>query len=166
MARRHNEDPMAEGSTGELNLIPYLDIMVNLVIFLIFTFQVIVEMNVIDLMAPAFGKGADANPDDKPPRSITLVVSKAGYRVLSSDPTMGVLDIPVTGTDYDTEQLTEKLANWKETYELGNSMILTADMDIKYDVVVRTMDAVRTDGDRDLFPGVMLSRVAPGGGAP
>lgn len=157
---------MSEGSEGELNLIPYLDIMVNLVIFLIFTFQVIIEMNVIDLMAPALGGKGSADDNDKPPRSITLVVSKAGYRVLSSDPTMGVIDIPAQGTEYDEEQLTEKLSDWKQTYELGNSMILTADMDIHYDVIVRTMDAVRKDGDRELFPGVMLSRVAPtvGGG--
>ena len=164
MAGRHSENPLAEGSEGELNLIPYLDIMVNLVIFLIFTFQVIVEMNVIDLMAPAFGKGDTAQDDAKPPRSITLVISKSGYKVLSSDVTMGFLEIPLKNGEYATEQLSEKLSDWKETYELGNSMIMTADMDVKYDLVVRTMDAVRKMGDRSLFPGVMLSRVAPSGG--
>ena len=47
-----NDEEEQEGADAELNLIPYLDIMMNLVIFLIFSFQVIIEFRLIDVIPP------------------------------------------------------------------------------------------------------------------
>lgn len=47
--KKHHLDDEAEES-GELNLTPYLDIITTLVIFLIFTFQVVIEFRLIELL--------------------------------------------------------------------------------------------------------------------
>ena len=41
--------------------------------------------------------------------------------------------------------------------QLGTSLVLTASRDIQYKDVVAAMDAVRMDGDRFLFPDVLLA---------
>jgi hypothetical protein len=50
-----------------------------------------------------------------------------------------------------------KAAEWKDNYKLGTSLVLTASRDIRYKDVVAAMDAVRMDGDRFLFPDVLLA---------
>ena len=147
----------AEAAEAELNLVPYLDIMVNLVIFLLFSFQVVIEVCRIDLLAPAYGEAASGGT---PGTTITLAIHKNGYTVLSSDAAMGVIDIPLKDGDWDREQLHTKLADWKRTYALLDNIIITAEPRLPYEVVVRTMDAIRLDGNSNLFPGVTLARAA------
>jgi biopolymer transport protein TolR len=155
-----------EGAEGELNLVPYLDIMVNLVMFMLFSFQVILEMNVIDLVTPAYGasQAAAGDPDQKT-RVITLVVTDQGYTLLSSDETMARIDIPRRGKDFDDEQLKVKAAEWKDNYQLGTSLVLTAARNVEYKDIIGAMDAVRMDGDRFLFPDVLLAATNDSGGA-
>jgi biopolymer transport protein ExbD len=148
-----------EGAEGELNLVPYLDIMVNLVMFMLFSFQVVLEMNVIDLVTPAYGAAAASAATDTETKNrvITLVVTDSGYTLLSSDEAMARVDIPRLGTSYDNDQLRVKAAEWKANYQLGTSLVLTASRDIQYKDIVAAMDAVRMDGDRFLFPDVLLA---------
>jgi biopolymer transport protein ExbD len=161
MAKRWDHGDDLEISDEELNLIPYLDIMVNLVIFLLFSFQVIIEMSRIDILAPAY-EGPSSGPSKAVDTTVTIVASKEGYTVLSSEPaTTGVIDIKrLPSGKHDTEQLHSKLVEWKKNFQLSEGVVLTADGDMDYDVIVQTMDAVRQDGDRDLFPNVMLARAA------
>jgi biopolymer transport protein TolR len=149
----------SEGAEGELNLVPYLDIMVNLVMFMLFSFQVVLQMNVIDLVTPAYGAAASTAQTDSETKNriITLVVTDSGYTLLSSDDTMARVDIPRLGANYDNDQLRVKAAEWKDNYQLGTSLVLTASRDIQYKDVVAAMDAVRMDGDRFLFPDVLLA---------
>ena len=58
--RRGHREGLADEAeeSGELNLVPYLDIITTLVIFLIFTFQVVVEFRLIDLLPPAYSNNA------------------------------------------------------------------------------------------------------------
>ena len=160
MSRYGHEVEEAEGES-ELNLIPYLDIMMNLVIFLIFSFQVIIEFRLIDVVPPALSSQASAgSSDDKPKMQVTLVISKSGYRLLSSDSTVSPVDIPMKGKDYDPEELKDRLVSWKKDYGLGESIIFTAELDTEYSVVVAAMDAIRNDGKDLLFPDVLLARAS------
>ena len=62
--RKHHEiEEETGGDAAELNLTPYLDIMMNLVIFLIFSFQVIIEFRLIDVVPPAVGASSSSPPD-------------------------------------------------------------------------------------------------------
>jgi len=145
----------------ELNLIPYLDIMVNLVIFLIFSFQIVVEMVRIELLSPAYGGAAGSSGGDEN-KMLTVVVTNEGYTLLSVDPSVrGQETVPLKGTKHDVDALHAKLVELKDMFHLGNAMILTAESGVPYKTIVETMDAARTDGAIDLFPDVLLARSGP-----
>lgn len=163
--RRISDSMEEEEGSGELNLTPYLDIITTLVIFMIFTFQVVIEFRLIDVFVPAFGKKPDvteAPPPDKPIIQVYLVIVKEGYRITASD-YIAPSEIPKKpdGT-YDTEKLHETLVTWKEKLDLGESIILIAQDDTEYDLVIRTMDTVRMDGKKFLFPDVALGAATLG----
>ena len=61
------------------------------------------------------------------------------------------------GRDYDA--LTEKMAAIKKQYPAVSQFFLAADKEIKYDVIVHTMDATRGDKDHPLFPDVAFAAV-------
>ena len=141
---------------GELNLVPYLDIMVNLVVFLIFTMQVVVETNVIELMAPAqcascSGLGGAA--------AATLVISGEGYALRTDDPELVPINLPRVDGHYDTGALSAALSRWQATGRFDQTLTLVASGEIHYDVIVAAMDAARKDGDQVLFPSVKLARM-------
>ena len=149
------------GDSAELNLTPYLDIMMNLVIFLIFSFQVIIEFRLIDVVPPAVSSSASAssNPDEKPKPTITLVITKAGYRLLSTaTDTMPAVEIPLKNGKYDLTELHDRLVSWKSEFGLGESIVFTADLETEYNVVIEAMDTIRNDKDKLLFPDVLLAR--------
>lgn len=167
MSRRMNMAELMgnEDEEGELNLTPYLDIITTLVIFMIFTFQVVIEFRLIDVFVPSYGKAAGAVEPvpEKPQITLTLLVLPNMFSILASD---GVdrLDIPLKNGKHDFERLNEMLVTYKSKLELGESLILIADDKTEYSLIVETMDAVRMDGKQLLFPDVALATAQNGGG--
>lgn len=158
----HNDE-----EEGELNLTPYLDIITTLVIFMMFTFQVVIEFRLIDLVAPALGEGGpgSSEPVEKPIQ-LTLIVTEDGYRLLTD---RGDLINPKEiakrpDGSYDTAQLKRDAQMFKEKLGLGESIVLTASQDIEYAFVVEAMDAVRSNDQGWLFPDVMFAMASVGGG--
>jgi biopolymer transport protein TolR len=169
---RHDFVDEAEES-GELNLVPYLDIITTLVIFLIFTFQVVIEFRLIELLPPAYSATA-RNAEDQPsegPTTLTLAILPDGYRLMTNKE-LGVVEVKRRSDGgYDTEELATQLAKTKANLKLGGSLVLTAANDIEYKVVVEAMDAARYHNGQALFPDVLLAQsdlgAAPAaGGAP
>jgi biopolymer transport protein ExbD len=67
-------------------------------------------------------------------------------------------DIPKKDDDWDYKELNKKLKEIKENHREETQIILGAEDDIKYDVLIQTMDWSRgTENDR-LFPNVTLTR--------
>lgn len=165
--RWHREDLTNEAEeSGELNLTPYLDVVTTLVIFLIFTFQVVVEFRLIELLPPAYDSGraqTDAQPEE-PPVTLTLIITQEGYRLVTNKPELGTAEIPKKDSAYDNDKLTQELLNVKKKLGLGESLILTAADDIEYQVVVAAMDAARVTEGQLLFPDVLLAKASLGGG--
>lgn len=158
-----SEEAMA---SGELNLVPYLDVVTTLVIFLIFTFQVVIEFRLIELLPPAYSTTArnpSENPTD-PQVTLTLIITRDRYRLVTSNAEYGTAEIPTEGGEYDNEKLTQELYDVKRELGLGESLILTASDDIEYNVVVAAMDAAREFEGRLLFPDVLLAKASGGGG--
>jgi biopolymer transport protein ExbD len=167
MARRGHEQEVDEAeASGELNLVPYLDIITTLVIFLIFTFQVIIEFRLIELLPPAYSAQArQANPNpDEPEVQLTLFIHSQGYKLVTDQPELGTVDIPKRGNDYDNGRLTQELDRVKRSLGLAESLIVTAADEIEYAVVVAAMDASREYEGRLLFPDVLLAKASVGGG--
>ena len=62
---------------GELNLVPYMDIMVNLIIFMLFTMSGFVQMKVINVSLPAIDTGATNSepPPEEPEKKLAIVLA-------------------------------------------------------------------------------------------
>jgi biopolymer transport protein ExbD len=153
---------MAGGGGGqeELNLVPYLDIMVNLIMFMLLATAYIVELKESPVLPPAYGGGAGSGSEQKP--YLTIAMADAGYAILGGASAEGNVPIGKRGDQYDTKALTAKLKELKATVpNLSESVVITAGTGQTYKDVMATMDAARFDGDpkRPLFTGVTLAQV-------
>jgi biopolymer transport protein ExbD len=144
------------GGTEELNLVPYLDVMVNLIVFMITITAYIVQMKESPVLVPSYGPGGGAAGTQKP--FLTVAITQGGYEVLGGGSAEGRLGgIPKKGGAYDTRALTAAVKQVKASIpDLSDNIVLTPDRAVKYSDVVLTMDAVRFDGtaEKVLFNGV------------
>ena len=162
----------AEDEGGEINLVPFLDIVVNVIMFLLATITQVVALGNINVSSPGYADAvpAQAQPatPDEPKLNLNVTVSDTGFIIAGSG---GVLydndvpgklpTIPKRGRDYDFARLTEMMNRLKAAYPDENVAILGANAGIPYEIVVRTMDSVRERpgkrctqacGDRDKTP--------------
>jgi len=153
-----------DAADAELNIIPYLDIIMNLVIFLIFSFEVVVDMNQIDVAAPAYG-GAGGGGEQNTVNQLSVFVHSKGYDIIpvaaDGSDLSGRITIPLKGDgQYDSTELTKQLETLASQFPFGPAMLITADKTIPYKVIVKTMDASRTNSKgKDLFPQVSLAEI-------
>lgn len=140
---------------GEINLTPYLDIVTTLVIFMVFTFEQVIEFRLIPVMAPAI-EGPKTGDPVPASLEVFLILVEEGYRLVASDGRANQ-EIPrLPDGAYDTATLRDTLISWKRAYHLGNTLTLIAEDDMEYDLVIQAMDAVRMDGKVRLFSDVAL----------
>ncbi len=159
-SKNHADDDF-EG--GELNLVPYLDIMVNLIMFMLVAVSYLAELKLIDILAPNYGADAKGQSEKtEEDRSLTLAVTQTGFTILSSDATLGKHLIPMQGKNYDFKALSAKLGEIKSLGRISPTLVVVASPEIAYDTVVATLDAARTDGKRKLFEDVSFGQVYTG----
>jgi biopolymer transport protein ExbD len=151
-----------EGSIedAELNLVPYLDIMVNLIMFMLVTYQVLAELKVIPFNPPASGPDTNIgeNKPDEPAAMLTVLITAAGFRILTTQADMGVETVPLAAGDkLDYAELSKRLSRIQKDNNIDPQLIVVAEPQIIYDVVVKTLDAIRTGpAGEELFPMVTL----------
>ncbi len=147
--RIHPEDDF-----GELNIVPYLDVVVNLVMFMLLSMTGLISLGVLNVSAPKIGGETAAVATDTGPKLLlTVGIGRQGFYVAGAG---GVLGSDASATDtsrpptiplrdgkYDYGALTEQLARIKEQYPSETQVILSADPDIVYDTLIQTMDACR-----------------------
>jgi biopolymer transport protein TolR len=152
MRRRIREDEHA----GELNIVPYLDVVVNLVMFMLLSMTGLITLGVLNVSAPRIGgeAGAAAAQEAGPKLLLTVAVGREGFYIAGAG---GVLGAAAATTDlsrpptiplrengaYDFAALSAQLATIKERFPSETQVILTADGAVVYDVLVKTMDACR-----------------------
>lgn len=140
MKRREEEIETEEMEGGELNLVPYLDIVTNVMLFLLATVTAGLILGNINIGLPeASGEGpAGASPsgeqqdDDQPPLDMVVVVTKEKIRFFSTSGEEGSIDSPLLtipaeqpGAKYDYGKLTEAASKlverrgWKEKLRLS-----------------------------------------------
>ena len=156
--RDHVEE--IEEEAGELNLVPYMDIVTNIIIFLLASVVNQVALGNINVASPTIQSGGGPSDQDqqpeKPPLNLTITVGATGYIVGASG---GVLpNIPkLANGQYDYKTLTTKLQEIKSNPDNAEETKATfnADANIPYDIVIATLDAMRqTDEGKVLFPDV------------
>ena len=157
--KEHVEE--AEEESGELNLVPYLDIITNIIIFLIASVAYNVNFGNVNVTLPtlASGAGAVSEEPEKPPLNLTVTAGATGFTIAGAQ---GVLPpIPkLNDGKYDYKALTQKLLEVKQVpgNEEETKVTFNADAQIPYQVVVETLDAMReAPGGKLLFPDVVFA---------
>ena len=158
---------------GELNIVPYLDILMNLIMFMLLSITGLSAFGILNVNAPNYGGPSTQMTDegDKPKLLLTVLISKKGFYVAGTggvvgqqaqgqpNPTEAPPSIPKKGDAYDYSALTESMVNVKKEFPSETKVIVGAEGDIPYEVLVSTMDAIRETPGKDrkvLFSDVTL----------
>ncbi|MGC3996161.1 MAG: biopolymer transporter ExbD [Anaeromyxobacter sp.] len=146
-----------EEHTGELNIVPYLDVVVNLVMFMLLSMTGLISLGVLNVSAPKIGGEAVATQgqvdNNTPKLLLTVAIGKQGFYLAGAGGVLGEdaatpdagrpPTIPLKAGKYDYAALTEELAKVKEKFPAETQVILSADPDVVYDTLIQTMDACR-----------------------
>lgn len=140
-----------------LDLVPIMNLVTILIPFLLMSAQ-FVAVAIIDSSAPGI---TDENSVSAKPDSVEVMVTIAaeGMYVAADDE---VVALPcakgcATASDYDLPGLTEILGLVKDQHPQEDRVVLAPESTIPYEVLVASMDASRQDGDRELFPRVVIA---------
>lgn len=146
MRRRRKREETSEAS-GELNIVPFLDVVVNVMMFLLATTTAAASVAQLDIELPG-GVG-----NRIPSLSLGVALADDGI-VVSTDGSLrpACARIPLRDGAYDFEALHGCLLGLRAQYPDEDRMILTADPEVPYEHIVGAMDA-----GRDSFPRVLLS---------
>ncbi|HXI58891.1 MAG TPA: biopolymer transporter ExbD [Polyangia bacterium] len=158
--KEHNEE--IEEEAGELNLVPYMDIVTNIIIFLLASVVNQVALGNVNVTVPTLASGGGASSDDTPekkPLNLTVSVGASGFTVAASGGVLPVIP-KLPNAQYDYKSLTAKLLEIKSSPDNATETKanFNADANIPYDIVVATLDAMRqTDEGKTLFPDVAFA---------
>ncbi len=169
--------PRDKEEMGELNIVPYLDILMNLIIFLLASITGLASLGILNVNAPNYGPASGVASGDQPQQQqllLTVAISQKGFYVAATggvlgqaaegqgqaQPGQGEPTIPRKADgQYDFAALTQQMVQIKQAFPSETKVIVAADRDIEYETLIATMDALReTPGPnrRLLFPDVTL----------
>lgn len=166
MAFKPSKRRKAQEEPGELDLTPYMNFVMILIPVIMQASEYIkIAMLKIDL-PPAQGQGSSSPTDAPPPQEtldLSVSITSGGFTIASAKARLPI--IPLKGTEYDYEELSKKLWEIKQQiqgkYPDDQNIVIAASQDIRYEVIVKTMDASRsrTEGVKSyiMFPSVALS---------
>ncbi len=150
----------------KLNLTPYIDFLVTLIVFLIATIIVapaaILNINLPSASAPTV---APAQQEQKPSITLTVAIRHTGFTIGGSGAVLPEITLKNGGYDYDA--LSQKLIEIKKMYPDTTDVILLSEPDIKYDILIHVMDTLREaivteNGQKRamaLFPDISIGEV-------
>jgi biopolymer transport protein TolR len=165
--------PHEEEESGELNIIPYLDILMNLIIFMLLSMTGLAAFGILNVNAPNYGgpsAGVQQDNPDQPKLLLTVLISKKGFYVAGTGAVLpGQGGTPGEGTptvakkadgSYDFSALTAQMVEIKKNFPNETKVIVGAESDIQYETLIQTMDAIRETPGADrklLFVDVTLA---------
>lgn len=151
----------------ELDLTPYMNFVMILIPVIMQASEYIkLAMIPIDL-PPARGVASSSSTQEPEEQEKTLdlavAITSGGFTITSAGARLPI--IPLKGDDYDYEALNAKLWALKEQvrgqYSDDTKIIIASAMDVRYEVIVKTMDATRVHQEGlssfIMFPDVSLS---------
>jgi biopolymer transport protein TolR len=161
-SRRPDLDPSEH--PGELNIVPFLDVVVNLMLFLLATSAATMALAQVEVEPPA---SCQRCPGVRRGLDLSVTLASSGISVagrggrlapgceeLTSGPGVTIAARP---EGYDFSALRACAARVHAAYPEEDSVILTADPHVPYADVIAAMDALRGSAGAELFPRVRLS---------
>jgi biopolymer transport protein TolR len=149
---------LSPDATGELNVVPFLDVIVNVMIFVLATLAVTFTAAITT--EPPAPKTRHVPPQTAP----TIVVVAEGFAIKIAEGNLrtgcdgigGGLAVPRRGNAFDYAGLSAcllKLKSSSEFFSAGEQAYITANPGVDYQTIIDTTDAVRA-GPRGepLFP--------------
>jgi biopolymer transport protein TolR len=151
--------PDEEG--GELNIIPFLDIIVNILIFVLATVAVTFTAT-ISTAPPAAGGAGVRKSVESSALNLTVLIVNNGFSLKASGGNVAPgcsglgegLAIPKRGGQYDYDALNkcaEKLKKSNPDYADENQIFIGANPGTDYQSVIKVIDAVRTTPRGDVL---------------
>lgn len=145
--RKRKGHAVLEEAMGELNLVPYLDVMVNLIMFLMLTTTTASSFGLLSFNVPSFSKGigGGVEPTEKP-LELTVFVTKEGFKVVSNKG--APLDPIPRGASkeddgYDFKKLRALMTEIGKLFPKTKNATVFAAPSTPYWIVVKTMDTLR-----------------------
>jgi biopolymer transport protein TolR len=162
----HDLDPSEMAS--ELNIIPFLDIVMNLIMFLLVTTATAIALSQINSQLPEYRRGVggrSSTPEATLNLNVTIVeegiiVTGSGAKLAPGCDTIGsgrVVTVPKNGREYDWAGLTACAVKIKEQFPEETQVTVTADPLIQYVHLIAALDALREDDTDELFPEVLIA---------
>ncbi|MFH1262079.1 MAG: biopolymer transporter ExbD [Pseudomonadota bacterium] len=163
MARGHRGGLQEIGQ--DLNLIPYLDMMTMLVMFMLVTITSFLSFTILNASIPQLAPDAaqvKQQPQKKEQLLLMVRVTKNGYLVdpnVQGGMSIPRQEIPKKGAGFDMETLKIIAEKLKERFPQESRVLIISEPAIVYDDIIKTMDVLREKqpGTDDLFPDVTLS---------
>ena len=164
--RRLSQPKEAEpgDEAGELNVVPYLDIIMNILMFVLASVSVSF-IGTIDTTPPSIG-GSRVRADVSSKalnlsawittQGVSLKTSGGNIATGCTDAGTGIT-VPKVNDEYDIRGLTacaKRLKNANASFKEETQVTITANPGIEYKTVIDVMDALRSDGEEELFPDV------------
>ncbi len=157
MRRMREHFDEAQEETVEINLVPYMDIVTNIIIFLLASVVNQVPLGTVNASSPTFGGAGGGGEEEKPALNLTVTVGSSGFTLAGSGGVMPPIPKLPTG-DYDYGALTTKLTEVKNQFKEETKATFNADGGTAYEIVVKTLDAMREDKDGHmLFPDIVFA---------
>jgi biopolymer transport protein TolR len=161
-------EPDPSEVAGELNIVPFLDIVVNIIIFLLATTQFVLAVAEIEAQLPSLGRRVGAATDmDTSTLNLSVTITRNGVIVGASGGFMapgcqttmnqGGITVPTRNGRYDWPALTQCARRIKNEFAEERKVIVSADPEIEFEHLIGAMDALRASGTDELFPEVLLS---------
>lgn len=158
------KEPEPGEEAGELNVVPYLDIITNIMMFVLASVSVSF-IGSIDTTPPSIGGGrVRADVSSKAlhlsawitSQGVSLKTSTGNIATGCNDVGSGVT-VPKVNQEYDLRSLTacaKRLKNASPSFKEETQVTITANPGIEYKTVIDVMDALRGDADGEIFPDV------------
>jgi biopolymer transport protein ExbD len=147
--------PLESADAEELNVVPYLDILMNLIIFVLLSMTGLATFVSVSVSAKSGPKTGSAPTDE---RLLTVGISEqVGFSLVEGSQPLGTISKRPDG-QFDFAELNQRAKHYKAETAASSKIIIAADKEVPFDVLVSTMDALRETPDHDpLFRDVTLA---------
>jgi biopolymer transport protein TolR len=155
------------GDAGELNVVPYLDIIMNIMMFVLVSVSVTFASTISTTAAQASPRPVPVAPEALALTALItgqgIALKTAGGPVAPGCSGIGTgVTVPNAGGGYDLVGLgacARRIKGARPEYAAETQVAVSASPDVPYDVVIGVMDALRSDDRGELFPEAKLGVV-------